>query len=1382
MTEFVPDRPADAEQARERAEALTQAVIESALDCIVTIDHEGRVVEFNPAAERTFGYRRADALNQLLGDLIVPPAFRAAHFEGLRRYLATGVGPVLGKRIEISAMRADGSEFPVELAIAVVQQGATPLFTAYLRDISERKRHELWAAVDHGVTLAIADGKTRREAVSAILRTLCKSLDWDVGCLFVLEPIERSLRCFKVWTGGDPALELFAAATKRETYRPDVRAGEEAWRKREPAWHHPLDDSLGESRAQAAREAGLCTGFSFPLFVDQEFRGLLELYSRRPRQPELDLLERFEILGDRIAQYIERKQAEDRLRTSEEELADFFENGPIGLHWVDAFGVIVRANRTELEWLGYSREEYVGQRIEDFHVDPAALREFLGQVRAGRTVCDFEAQLRCKDGSIRHVMLNANAYERDGVFVHTRCFTRDITERRKAQAEARAGQQLLDSIRDAQARYIIGGDSHSVFDKLLHDLLRLTGSAYGFIGELRSLSDGRKYLQTHAITNLAWDDDSRAFYERAAPDGLAFFNLDSLFGEVLKTGRAVVANSPASDPRAAGVPHGHPPLDAFLGMPFMRGDELLGMVGIANRADGYDEGMIEYLQPFLGTCAALVEANRSQELRRAAEAERDRFFSVSVDLLCIGGFDGYLKRINPAWMSTLGWTEEELLARPYVDFVHPEDRQLTESEILALQQPGYRTQNFRNRNLCKNGAYRWFYWSATSTPEHQLIYASARDITEQRRIELALMDRETRIRSIVDFAVDSIVVIDERGVVESFNPAAERMFGYREDEIRGRNVALLMEDAEASLHDGYLLNYLKTGAAKVIGVGREAIGRRRDGSVFPLELTVSEMRLGEQRKFTGILRDITARKKAEQDLQLALQEAEAANRAKSQFLANISHEVRTPMAAILGYADMLRQADLRNDDRERLLGALRRNGEHLLQIINDVLDVSKIEFGGIETEIAATPLWPLVMEAVEAARVRAAERRLELEVVPIGRLPASISTDALRLRQILDNLLSNAVKFTDAGAIQVRVRCDQRKSGSSSIVLEVEDQGIGMSEEQVSRLFRPFSQVDTSYSRKYSGTGLGLSICKRLAEAMGGTIAVRSVPGEGSCFTVRLPVAPADLTSWAEPEDASGAAGRADPSRGSAAIRGLNEGAQAGRPRGRLLLAEDSPDNRTILTFFLERAGYVVEHAVNGREALQKALQGNVDLVLMDMQMPEMDGYEATRELRKSGFTKPIIALTAHAMRGHDQTCIAQGCSAYLSKPVDPETLNATVGAELARDAANRTAPSAEATPSAPSAANGAADAPVDELAGLRAAYVASLPGRVADLRDAFQRGNWGRLGELAHQMKGSAPMYGFVELGKLMALVDQTCREGLPAELLAELLEQVEEQCRGPS
>ncbi|MFN7022552.1 MAG: ATP-binding protein [Phycisphaerales bacterium] len=393
---------------------------------------------------------------------------------------------------------------------------------------------------------------------------------------------------------------------------------------------------------------------------------------------------------------------------------------------------------------------------------------------------------------------------------------------------------------------------------------------------------------------------------------------------------------------------------------------------------------------------------------------------------------------------------------------------------------------------------------------------------------------------------------------------------------------------------------------------------------------------------------------AHASLQRAKDEADAANRFKTDFLANMSHEIRTPMTAILGYSELLDDPAAYPAQRAECVRTIRRNGEHLLTIINDILDISKIEAGAMTVESLPTDPRAIVEQVCSLMRVRAAARGLALEAAVSDTVPDAFAADPTRLRQILINLVSNAVKFTDSGSVRIDAELEPAAGDAPPVIrFDVADTGIGMTPDQLDRLFTPFTQADSSTTRHFGGTGLGLAISRRLARMMGGDITVRSQPGRGSVFTLRLT---ARSIAPAQAQPAAPAEFTADRP-----LAGL-----------RILLVEDGRDNQRLFSHHLSRAGALVDIADNGRLALERLTAPDAptfDLIFMDVQMPEMDGYQTARRLRDAGLSLPIIALTAHAMREDRERCLAAGYTDFLTKPIDKARLIEAAHRHAARTA-----------------------------------------------------------------------------------------------------------------
>ncbi|MBW2279415.1 MAG: response regulator [Deltaproteobacteria bacterium] len=412
--------------------------------------------------------------------------------------------------------------------------------------------------------------------------------------------------------------------------------------------------------------------------------------------------------------------------------------------------------------------------------------------------------------------------------------------------------------------------------------------------------------------------------------------------------------------------------------------------------------------------------------------------------------------------------------------------------------------------------------------------------------------------------------------------------------------------------------------------------------------------------------------KSTQELRKAKRRAETAVKAKSQFLANMSHEIRTPLTAIVGYTDLM----LEGEDLPALpqvyvehLETIRRNGRHLLTILNDILDVSKIEAGRVDAERLPVSLQEIVDDVLGVMRQAASNKGIGFDVSYTGKVPVTIQTDPTRLRQVLMNLIGNAIKFTEQGGVRLAIEFLGSGDGESPMLqFAVADTGVGLSPAACDRIFDAFSQADASTTREFGGTGLGLTICKQLAGILGGDVSVESIEGHGSTFTLTIDAGAIATTCLVDPTvHAAEEVATEGPSTAT-----FLDGIKHSGTRGRVLLVEDGPDNRKLISLTLEKGGFEVTCAENGAIGVEMALVASAeaepfDLILMDMQMPVLDGYGATQKLREAGYTRPIIALTAHAMRGDREKCLEAGCDDFATKPLDRRELMLTLMSHMTK-------------------------------------------------------------------------------------------------------------------
>ncbi len=559
-----------------------------------------------------------------------------------------------------------------------------------------------------------------------------------------------------------------------------------------------------------------------------------------------------------------------------------------------------------------------------------------------------------------------------------------------------------------------------------------------------------------------------------------------------------------------------------------------------------------------------------------------------------------------------------------------------------------------------------------------------RAASERESSRIALQEAMERFEQVVGRAPSvAIQGFDRRGVILHWNDACARLYGYAAGEVLGRRIQdVLLAGGTVRAFEETLAEVWQTGRA---AAPQEWQVRTRGGlerwvysSIFPVfargavaEVFCMDVDITQRRQNEDLHKHyIAALESAHRALEEAYAAAERANCAKSEFLANMSHEIRTPMTAIQGYAEIL----LETAGCPECLDAARtikRNGDYLLEIINGILDLSKIEAGQSGLESSACSCCQILSDVVSLMRVRAEAKGLSLGIAYEGRIPTTIRTDPTRLRQILIHLVGNAVKFTETGEVQIRARLREDGKEQPRLEIDVADTGLGIAPEQLKRLFPPSVRANATPQRKLAGTGLGLVISHRLAKLLGGELSATSQLGRGSTFRLTIPTGP---LAGVPMIDQPGESLTGPPRRASAAQE------PAARLDCRILLAEDGPDNQRLISHLLRKAGAEVVVVGNGQEALDSVAAARsgpaakpgeaarpFDLVLMDIQMPVMDGFEATRRLRRAGHQGPIIALTAHAMADDCQTCLDAGCTDYAAKPIDRAALLAVIARHVSQ-------------------------------------------------------------------------------------------------------------------
>jgi PAS domain S-box-containing protein len=608
-----------------------------------------------------------------------------------------------------------------------------------------------------------------------------------------------------------------------------------------------------------------------------------------------------------------------------------------------------------------------------------------------------------------------------------------------------------------------------------------------------------------------------------------------------------------------------------------------------------------------------------------------------------------------------------------------------------------------------------------------------------------------RVRNALDTLAEGLLVVDVEGNIVLANQAFASHVGVAAEKLTGR----VIDSFSWCDNQGVKAQDLPWTQCLLSGIGKNgahvslasATGKRHSFMVNCSPV------IGGNNKHNGMLMslsDITLIEEKEAELVESKKSADMANQAKSDFLANMSHEIRTPMNAVLGFTELLRRGQVRDDKEARKhLNTIHSNGKHLLELINDILDLSKVEAGRLEVEKISVQPHRIIAEVVQVLQVKATEKGIALKFVCNGLVPPVVQTDPARLRQVITNLVGNAIKFTEHGQVSIVQRM-VNDGHHSKLAISIIDSGVGIAPDKVESIFEAFVQAESSTTRRFGGTGLGLSISKKFALALGGDIHVKSEPGKGSSFTVTLDPGIIDPRSLVRGE-------MLDLNVEASVDNRTHRWQFAGQ---RVLVVDDGAENRELVRLVLEEVGLKVEEAENGQVAVDKVKASEYELVLMDMQMPVLDGYEATMALRKLGFEQPIVALTAHAMAGFESKILDVGCTGYLTKPIDIDKLlqhlAGLLDAKQVRldDSAPKLHLVAEKF-STPQAAltqdQSSSSAPVisrlaghPKLGAVARTFGLKLPGEVLKMQAALKSQSFVDLSDLAHWLKGAAGSVGY--------------------------------------
>ena len=1003
----------------------------------------------------------------------------------------------------------------------------------------------------------------------------------------------------------------------------------------------------------------------------------------------------------------ERRRAERALQRSERELADFFENASVGLHRVGPDGIVLRVNRAELDLLGYGEAEYVGRPIAQFHADQPVIEDILARLARGETVRDRPARMRCRDGSIRDVLVSSNALFEEGRLVHTRCFTVDVTDRKRAEEAGALLASIVAASDDAIVSKTLDGTIlswNAGAERLFgYTPAEAVGRPIGLIippelqeeerSILARLRRGERvdHFETVRVTKHGGRVDVSLTISPIHDDAGRIVGASKIARDVTAR-RRVEDNRRESERRFRLMADAAPvmiwiagtdklctwfnrqwlefvgrPIELELGNGWAENvhpddlDRLLRTYAAAfdarqpysmeyrlRRHDGehryvlvtgtplYDAG--REFTGYIGSCIDITERTRAEQALRESEERFARFMQNLPGLAWIKDLEGRYVFANDAALKAFRFPRAQLYGRTDEDvfppevaasFVENDRRALANGTGVQVVEVLEHDDGTLHQSIVSKFPIRGPDGEAT------WVGGMAIDVTDRKRAEDALRDSESRLRAVFDAAVDGIITINESGLIESVNPAVERLFGYSAAELVGRNVSVLMPDPYRSEHDSYLESYRRTGQRRIIGIGREVRGLRKDGTEFPMDLSVSELRLGGQRMFTGLVRDVTERKRAEE----ALREAD---RRKTEFLATLAHELRNPLAPIRNSLEIMKLAENEPEALRQGRETIERQLGSMVRLVDDLLDVSRITRDALELRRTRVELDSVVHHALETCRDQARRQSQKVEVA-LPEPPVYLDADPVRLAQVFSNLLNNACKYTPPGG-RILVTGERR---DGNVVVTVKDSGVGIPPDKLESIFEMFAQLGAAGERSRVGLGIGLTLVKRLVELHGGSVEARSPgPGRGSEFVVRLPI----LVD--KPEDQEETV--------PAAIK------PASAPL-RVLVVDDNEDSAQSLAKLLSFGGHETRMAYDGLETVDAAEQFRPDVVLLDIGLPKLSGLDACRRIREQpwGGSMVMIALTGWGQDGDRDRSRDAGFDGHLVKPVDHGALMQLLGSLL---------------------------------------------------------------------------------------------------------------------
>ena len=1330
---------ADLQRAEASLEAMRErfrGIYESSTDAIVHTSLDGHILDVNAAFTRLTGYRRDEVANLKYQDL-TPQEYHAFEAAIVGRVVESGEAAEYEKEY----IRKDGTRVPIALTVFVVHgaDGQHAGLAAIVKDITERKRAEealrketAYNDLLQAVAIAANEAETVEDAVQTCLDKICDLTRWPVGHLYLLGETSEELVPTSLWRLDHPErFETFRQVTMQTRFVRGVSLPGRVLESGKPVWIEDVTHDPGFVRARLAADIGVKAGFGFPIVAAADVVGVLEFFSSEALAPDASLLKVMAHVGTQLGQVVERQRAQDALRASEERARTQYKGFPIPTYTWQRRGddfVLVDYNDAALFITQGQIQHTVGKFAGEVFLDTPEAHDDIARCYSLQTNIRREMTHRLvTTGETKQLSTTYAFVPPDLVMVHTE----DITERKRAEAALQketSYNQLLQAIAIAANEAATMEDAVQI---CLDRICTLTGWPVGHLF-LVSKDDPNIVMAT-TLWNIG--DDKRFETFRQVTEGKQFAYGESLPGRVLESGKPAWINDVTKD---SNFPRTQLAIDlggtigvkAAFGFPVLIGTEVVGVLEFfSTEAVEPDESLLAVMTHIGTQLGRVVERERAEQALRESE---ERFRSVvesASDAIVLCDGEGRTISWNKGAEQIFGYSEDEALAKPLCDFIMPERYRAGHREgierLCAGGEPRIIGKTLELHGLRKDG--REFplelALDAWKTADGTFYSGIMRDVTERKRAEeerarlihaqvaraeaeaserrssflaqassilSASLDYEVTLNNLSTLVVPELAdwyavdMLDADGVVRrlalghvdprKIELAHEIEQRYPPDPNAPHGVPNVLRtgksefyseipDAmlEASTRDADHLQLARElGLKSAMIVPLIARGRTLGAITF---VTAESGRLYTSADL-ALAEDLARRTALAVDNARLYREAQEANRSKDEFLAMLSHELRTPLTSMLGWAQLLRSGKLDAATQERALETIERNTKAQAQLIEDLLDLSRIITGKLRLEVRPMELAPVIEAALDAARPAADAKAIQLQLV-LNPNVGLVSGDADRLQQVVWNLLSNAIKFTPKeGRVEVRL-----ERVNSQVAIVVSDTGQGISEEFLPFVFDRFRQADMGLTRRHGGLGLGLAIVRHMVELHGGTVSVTS-PGEGlgSTFTVKIPLMPLRNGNGEAPAE-TGAAGNAGD--GAAPLVASLTGV-------RVLLVDDEADARELLTAVLERAGAEVCAAASVAQALEVfavTSQWRPDVLVSDIGMPGEDGYSLIRKVRalepERAGEVPAAALTAYARAEDRLRALSAGYQMHVAKPVEPDELVLVVARLAGRAAAH---------------------------------------------------------------------------------------------------------------